>query len=195
MTSNYAWSGIAPASPRASSVVLEHSSSLYDQLQGPPSRHIYIACDGGRWFPSPMPAHRRGCLLECHHLPYGGHDTTIAVCGVSAECTYWEDQHETSHRCWLLCPARILFPECVEHFIPPAHILHDLCPMLVEFVHITTLHRCGPFMGLQQQEAPLTFHIAFTYLFCGICSLLRNNVCVKVNLFWATYCILPAMLC
>ena len=48
-------------------------------------------------------------------------------------------------------------------------------------------------MGRQQiDEAPLTFHMALAY-FCDISSLLCNKVCVQVNLFRATYCILQAM--
>ena len=38
--------------------------------------------EGGRWFSSPMLVHSRGCLLECDHPPYGGHDPTNAVCVV-----------------------------------------------------------------------------------------------------------------
>ena len=30
--------------------------------------------------------HRRGCLLGCNHPPFGGHDPTIAVCVISADC-------------------------------------------------------------------------------------------------------------
>ena len=45
-------------------------------------RHLYIAGEGGRWFSFPKPAHRRGCLLECDHPPYDGHDPTMAVCVV-----------------------------------------------------------------------------------------------------------------
>ena len=63
--------------------------------------------DGGRLFSSPMSVHHRGCISECDHHPYGGHDPTIAVCVVYAECTYWEDKHETGHQRCLLCPARI----------------------------------------------------------------------------------------
>ena len=32
-----------------------------------------IAGEGGLWFFCPKPAHRRGCILECDHPPYGGH--------------------------------------------------------------------------------------------------------------------------
>ena len=72
-------------------------------------RHFYIEGEGGRLFSSPMPVHHRGCISECDHHPYGGYDPTIAVCVVYAECTYCEDQHETGHQRWLLCPGRI-FP-------------------------------------------------------------------------------------
>ena len=63
--------------------------------------------EGGRLFSSPMPVHHIGCISECDHHPYGGLDPTIAICVVKAECTYWEDQHETGHQRWLLCSARI----------------------------------------------------------------------------------------
>ena len=39
--------------------------------------------------PPPKPAHRRGCLLECDHPPFGGHYPTIAVSVVQTECTYY----------------------------------------------------------------------------------------------------------
>ena len=58
--------------------------------------------------PPKIPVHHRGCISECDHHPYGGHDPTIAVCVVfRSRVTYWEDQHETGHQRWLLCPARI----------------------------------------------------------------------------------------
>ena len=70
--------------------------------------------------------------------------------------------------------------------------MYHLYPILVKFVHITTLHLGVPFMGLQQIETPWTFHIALAY-FCDISSLLCNTVCVQVNLLCATYCTLPSM--
>ena len=80
-----------------------------------------------------------------------------------------------------------------EYVTPLAYILH-VCtiynPILVKFVHVTTMHLGVPFMGRQQIEAPWTFHMALAY-FCDISSLLCNKVCVQVNLLCATYCILP----
>ena len=32
--------------------------------------------------PPKMPVHYRGCISECDHHPYGGHDPTLAVCVV-----------------------------------------------------------------------------------------------------------------
>ena len=64
-----------------------------------------------------------------------------------------------------------------------AHILHACTiynPILVKFVHVTTLHLGVPLMGRQQIEAPWTFHMALAY-FCDISSLLCNKVCVQVN--------------
>ena len=82
-----------------------------------------------------------------------------------------------------------------EYFTPLAYILH-VCtiynPILVTFVHVTTLHLGVPLMGRQQIEAPWTFHMALAY-FCDISSLLCNTVCVQVNLLCATYCLLPPM--
>ena len=82
-----------------------------------------------------------------------------------------------------------------EYFTPLAYILH-VCtiynPILVKFLHVTTLHLGVPLMGRQQIEAPWTFHMALAY-FCDISSLLCNNVCVQVNLLSATYCLLPSM--
>ena len=65
-------------------------------------------------------------------------------------------------------------------------------PILVKFLHVTTLHLGVPLMGRQQIEAPWTFHMALAY-FCDISSLLCNKVCVQVNLLSATYCLLPSM--
>ena len=76
-----------------------------------------------------------------------------------------------------------------EYFTPLAYILHFCTiynPILVTFVHVTTLHLGVPLMGRQQIEAPWTFHMAFAY-FCDISSLLCNKVCVQVNLLCATY--------
>ena len=82
-----------------------------------------------------------------------------------------------------------------EYFTPLAYILH-VCtmynPILVKCVHVTTLHLGVPFMGRHLIEAPWTFHMALAY-FCDISSLLCNAVCVQVNLFCASYCILPSM--
>ena len=78
-------------------VVLGHSSTLCDQPRKAftghsvdvdilhisyACRHIYIVGERGRLFSSPMPAQRRGCISECDHPPYGGHDPTVAVCVV-----------------------------------------------------------------------------------------------------------------
>ena len=58
--------------------------------------------------PPKMPVHHRGCISECDHHAFGGHDPTLAVCVVFiSRVTYWEDQHETGHQRRLLCPARI----------------------------------------------------------------------------------------
>ena len=76
-----------------------------------------------------------------------------------------------------------------------AYILHVRTiynPILVKFLHVTTLHLGVPLMGRQQIEAPWTFHMALAY-FCDISSLLCNKVCVQVNLLSATYCLLPSM--
>ena len=32
--------------------------------------------------PPKMPVHHRGCISECDHHPFGGHDPTLAVCVV-----------------------------------------------------------------------------------------------------------------
>ena len=82
-----------------------------------------------------------------------------------------------------------------EYFTPLAYILH-VCtiynPILVKFVHVTTLHLGVPLMGRHRIEARWTFHMALAY-FCDISSLICNKVCVQVNLLCATYCLLPLM--
>ena len=78
-----------------------------------------------------------------------------------------------------------------EYFTPLAYILHVRTiynPILVKFLHVTTLHLGVPLMGRQQIEAPWIFHMALAY-FCDISSLLCIKVCVQVNLLSATYCI------
>ena len=42
-------------------------------------RHLYIAGEVGQWFSSPMPAHSRGCLLECDHPPCGDMEDSIEL--------------------------------------------------------------------------------------------------------------------
>ena len=82
-----------------------------------------------------------------------------------------------------------------EYFTQLAYILHERTiynPILVKFLHVTTLHLGVPLMGRQQIEAPWTFHMALAY-FCDISSLLCNKVCVQMNLLSATYCLLPSM--
>ena len=82
-----------------------------------------------------------------------------------------------------------------EYFTPLAYILHVRTiynPIVVKFLHVTTLHLGVPLMGRQQIEAPWTFHMALAY-FCDISSLLCNKVCVQVNLLSATYCLHPSM--
>ena len=41
--------------------------------------------------------------------------------------------------------------------------LYNSYQILVKFVHVTTLHLGVPFMGRQQREGPLTFHMALAY--------------------------------
>ena len=72
------------------------------------------------------------------------------------------------------------------------HVRTIYNPILVKFLHVTTLHLGVPLMWRQQIEAPWTFHMALAY-FCDISSLLCNKVCVQVNLLSATYCLLPSM--
>ena len=54
----------------------------------------------------------------------------------------------------------------------------DICHELSTCNWVTTLHLGVPFMGRQQREAPLTFHMALAY-FCDISSSLCNTVCCR----------------
>ena len=47
-----------------------------------------------------------------------------------------------------------------------------LYPILVKFVHVTTLHLGVTFMGRHQREAPLTFHMSKTNV--SLCSFLAS---------------------
>ena len=159
----------------SSPVVLQHSPTLRYQLQGPPRtwcrcrqpsyllrRHLYVVGEGGRVFSSPMPAHRRGCISQCGHPPYDGHDPNTVFCVVYAECTckfflYWEVQHETGHQSWLLCHARISpgytanasHVECVE----PSHLPGTCGPC------IAAIHHCAGNTGIVARHHFLHRHI------------------------------------
>ena len=62
---------------------------------------------------APMPAHRRGCLLECDHPPYGGHDPTTPQAALPKQSVHTAHTGKTIAR-QDIGVGYFLLPECAQ---------------------------------------------------------------------------------